>query len=274
MKTWKKSEKEHKKPEQRDEPRKKKEFGQHFLQRQSIVDHMIAAVKVLAETSILEIGCGDGFLTTSILKQTECKQLVVYEIDPEWAAIVQQKIKDPRLDLRIVNILDADWRTLEANKPWVMLANLPYQITFPIIHRLVKNKDLFTQGVVMVQEEVAQKITAGSGKKYGPTSLYLQHHFSFKLLDKIPPQAFNPPPKVDSRLMYFQPRYDQPIIPDEEKFWKFIAQIFQSPRQTLRNNLKRTHYQWDMISSTILALRAQQLSFNDFLMLWETIRNT
>jgi len=175
-------------------PFKKKAFGQHFLRKQSTVDHMIDKVVITPQTSILEIGCGDGFLTKSILTQTNCKQLLVYEIDPDWSKFVEDKIKDSRLKILLQDVLQADFSMLSENKPWVVLANLPYQITFPILFLFQKNKHLFNEGVVMVQEEVAQKVVSTSGKKYTHVSMFLQYHFDWKLLEKVEPGAFTPPP--------------------------------------------------------------------------------
>ncbi|MCF7799595.1 16S rRNA (adenine(1518)-N(6)/adenine(1519)-N(6))-dimethyltransferase RsmA [Candidatus Babeliales bacterium] len=250
---------------------KKKKFGQHFLRKQPVVDHMIDKVQISPNTYVMEIGCGDGFLTQSILQQTKCKELWVYEIDPEWANFVKNKIQDSRLKIFQENILELNFSVLESNKPWVLLANLPYQITFPIFFLLQRNKALFQEGVVMVQEEVAKKITATRGKGYSSTSLFLQYHFEFQLLEKIEPGAFSPPPKVFSRLIYFKPKFDLVQIPNEAEFWRFLKLCFLSPRRTLRNNLITTHCDLKKIPENLLGLRAQQLSFNDFLKIWEKI---
>lgn len=254
-----------------EKPRKKKRFGQHFLRKQSVVDHMIERVKITPETSVLEIGCGDGFLSRSILEQTKCKKLRIYEIDPEWANFVKKNIEDKRLDVRLENVLDVDFGPLGNEKPWVMLANLPYQITFPIMFLLQKNKELFEEGVVMIQEEVAQKIVAKRGKPYSATSIFLQYHFEFELMEMVEPEAFSPPPKVVSRLIYFKPRYDQKKIENEEGFWKFLKLCFRFPRQTLKNNLKSTHYDYTKVSPETLRLRSQQMSLDDFIALWDQL---
>lgn len=252
-------------------PRKKKQFGQHFLRKQSVVDHMIHKKKITSETRVLEIGCGDGFLTKAILRQTPCKELRVYEIDPEWAHVVQAKLADSRLNINIENILDVDFSVLEKDAPWVLLANLPYQITFPIFYKIQANKDLFTYGVVMIQEEVAQKLIAKKGRGCNSTSLFLQHHFDFELMEKIGPEAFNPPPKIDSRLVYFKPKSDIQKIKNEEQFWKFLKYCFMSPRKTIANNLRQTHYNLSKFPQDILNLRAQQMSFEQFLDLWNSL---
>ncbi len=252
-------------------PKKKKALGQHFLRKHSTVDNMIHKVTVNPETSILEIGCGDGFLSQAILHQTQCKQLVCFEIDEEWIEVVRNKIKDPRLNIIHENILDVNFDALEEHKPWVILANLPYQITFPIFFLFQKNRHLFQEGVVMIQEEVAQKIVAKRGKGYSKTSLFLQHYFDFELMEKIEPGAFSPPPKVFSRLLYFKPKQDVVEIPREEEFWGFLKLCFRFPRRTLRNNLKSTHYDPEQFSNELLEKRAQQLSFDELLDVWKYI---
>ena len=253
------------------QPRKKKKFGQHFLRKQSVVDHIISKVKITPQTNVLEIGCGDGFLTQAILNQTNLESLWSYEIDQEWANFVAQKIKDPKLQIKQENILEVDFKEFEKHKPWVILSNLPYQITFPIFFLLQKNKKLFQEGVVMIQEEVAQKIVSRKGKNYNTTSIFLQHHFDFELMEKIEPEAFTPPPKVYSRLIYFKPKEKVVSIPEEENFWKFLKLCFLSPRRTLHNNLKTTHYDLAKIPEEILTMRAQQLSFDDFLKIWKQL---
>ena len=249
----------------------KKKFGQHFLRDKNIVRSIIEHVEIDESTSIFEIGCGDGFLTNEILK-TPAERLWVFEIDPEWAEYVKNRFKvDAMLSVFTENILDVDFSRFEKYKPWTLLSNLPYNVTFPILHMLQKNRHLLKEGVVMVQEEVAQKIVKTGGRGYGFPSLFFQHFFDWKLLDKIPPESFFPPPKVDSRLLYFKPKKDINPIPDEEKFWKFIKMCFKSPRRTLNNNLKQTHYDISKIPEETLKLRAQQMSMNDFLSLWKLL---
>lgn len=256
-------------------PRKKKAFGQHFLRKGLVVDHMIDRVLIESgKTVVMEIGCGDGFLTGAILSQTNCKKLLCFEIDQEWADIVRNKFSDTRLDLRLQNILDLDMQQeLTPYAPIVLLANLPYQITFPIIFQIQKNKHLFQEGVIMIQEEVAQKILATSGRGYSATTIFLQYHFSWEKMEKVEPGAFVPPPKIFSRLLHFRPKFDLEPIPFEEEFWKFLKLCFKSPRQTLRNNLRTTHYKLELFSDEELGLRAQQLTFNQFLDLWKKIKS-
>jgi 16S rRNA (adenine1518-N6/adenine1519-N6)-dimethyltransferase len=251
--------------------RLKKKYGQHFLHDESVVQTMINSVTITPQASVFEIGCGEGFLTKRIL-ETKIARLWIFEIDPEWATYVTKTFPDNRLTMNLENFLDTDLTRLAPDAPWTVLANLPYQVTFPILHRFQEYRHLLKEGVVMVQEEVAEKITKKSGRGYGFISLYFQWFFDWKMLTKIPPGAFYPPPKVFSRLLYFKPRLNLPEIPDSEGFWKFIKICFRQPRRTLRNNLMQSHYGIDTLSCELLEKRAQQLDMQDFLELWAIIK--
>lgn len=248
----------------------KKKFGQHFLREQLYIDHMIDAVELTSSSSVFEIGCGDGFLTVSLLR-TPLKRLWVFEIDESWASHVANTYPNSRMTIFTENILDTDFSRFEADKPWVLLANLPYQITFPILYRLAEHRSFFKEGVIMVQEEVAQKILKTSGRGYGFASLFFQHYFTWRPLDKVPASAFYPPPKVTSRLLYFASIENPQTIPQEKEFWAFIKRCFQQPRRTLKNNLLPYHYDLSRVKESTLLLRAQQLSMEDLLSLWNQL---
>lgn len=250
----------------------KKQYGQHFLRDHSVINTMLSNVTLTKDSSVFEIGCGDGFLTDAIMS-TKIARLWVFEIDPDWATLIGDRYaKDPRLIMHLENILDVDFNRFSEHKPWTLLANLPYQITFPILHMLQKNRAMLAEGVVMIQDEVAVKLTKKSGRGYGYPSLFFQHYFELKMLVKIKPEAFFPPPKVNSRLLYFRPKQNIPEIPDEANFWKFIKFCFLQPRRTLRNNLATTHYATNNLSEEVLMLRAQEMDMQQLLTVWEQIR--
>lgn len=249
----------------------KKQFGQHFLRDQSIIDSIIRSVKLTSKSSVFEIGCGDGVLTRAILHE-DIARLWVFEIDPEWVTHARKTFNDDRLTVYQEDILDVNFDRFKEHAPWNLLANLPYQITFPLLHMLQKNRALLGEGVIMVQEEVAQKIVKTSGRGYGFPSLFFNHFFEWRLLDKIPPTAFYPAPKVFSRLLYFKPRKDTQPISDEEGFWKFVKICFKQPRRTLKNNLAQTHYPMNRIADETLALRSQQLDFDGFIKIWNLLQ--
>jgi 16S rRNA (adenine1518-N6/adenine1519-N6)-dimethyltransferase len=249
----------------------KKRYGQHFLTDQRVVDHMIDAVEI-NNASVLEIGPGGGFLTKSIL-QCPIARLWAFEIDPDWAEYITETYSCKELTVFHENFLDIDFSMFDEHKPWTVLANLPYQVTFPILHRFQQYRHLLKEGVIMVQEEVAQKIVKTKGRGYGFPSLFFQYFFDWKLMDKIPPTAFNPPPKVFSRLLYFKTKQNVPAIEHEAEFWKFIKICFKQPRRTLRNNLMQSHYDMSKLSDESLAQRAQQLDMNDLFVIWHDLNN-
>ncbi len=249
----------------------KKSYGQHFLRNDSIAQKIVMAVDLTDTSSVFEIGCGDGALTRVIL-QSKLARLWIFEIDPEWAALVKKRLPDPRMQIFVEDILTVDFSRFELYKPWILLANLPYQITFPILYKLQEHRHLLQEGVIMIQEEVAKKIVTTHGRGYGFVSLFFQHYFELKLLDKISPSSFYPPPKVFSRLLYVKPKKDLITIPDENNFWEFVRACFKQPRRTLKNNLTQKHYDLAKISDDVLALRAQQMNIEDLLKVWNIIR--
>jgi len=251
--------------------RLKKQFGQHFL-RDDLVAQKIASHCDLNNASVFEIGCGDGALTRMII-QSQLARLWIFEIDPQWASNVRDKIKDQRMEMFVEDILTVDFARFESYKPWVLLANLPYQITFPLLHRLHEWRHLLREGVIMIQEEVARKLVANRGRGYGFPSLFFQYYFELKLLDKIAPTAFYPPPKIFSRLVYFKPRENIAPIADEEQFWMFIKACFKQPRRTLRNNLFQKHYDLHKVPDEMLAMRAQQMDFAELKALWGLVES-
>lgn len=251
----------------------KKQFGQHFLQDHFFVDQVVSKIPFVAGTNVFEIGCGEGVLTKAIAQQPLLNKLRVFEIDPEWAALVTNDLaSDARVQVSQINILDVNLNELFAGEKWILLANLPYCITFPILHLLQKSSAVVKEGVIMIQEEVAQKILKKSGRGYGYPSLFFQHYFDWQLMDKVPPTAFFPPPKVDSRLLYFKTNENPVMIVDEEGFWKFIKMCFLQPRRTLKNNLQQSRYGIEPFTPELLQKRAQELSMQDFLNIWDVLQ--
>jgi 16S rRNA (adenine1518-N6/adenine1519-N6)-dimethyltransferase len=249
----------------------KKQHGQNFLRDQLVADHAVQAVTLTKQSNVFEIGCGDGFLTRTIL-QKPIARLWCFEIDPEWANKVRKKISDPRLTIYEQDFLKTDFAMMTPHQPWVLLANLPYHISFPILHLLVEHRAMLQEGVVMLQEEVAQKLVKTGGRGYGYVSLFFQHYFAMKLLDKVPPTSFEPAPKVFSRLVHFKPHASVEAIPNEVGFWLLIKVAFKQPRRTLHNNLKQGSYDISKLPAEILALRAQQMDMQQLLAMWKLLQ--
>lgn len=249
----------------------KKTFGQHFLRDDIMAQKIVSYVDLNQNSSVFEIGCGDGALTRMIIQCT-FERLWIFEIDPEWAAYIQKRLPDQRLTVFQDDILEVDFDRFQEHKPWILLSNLPYQITFPILHKLLAHRHLLSEGVIMVQEEVAKKIVATHGRGYGYASHIFQYYFDWTLKDKVHPGSFYPPPKVFSRVLHFKPKKDVKPIPDEENFWQFVKACYKQPRRTLKNNLVQVAIDLKKIPEDLLALRAQQMTIEDLLNLWDLVR--
>lgn len=247
----------------------KKQHGQYFLRDKQVITTMLSSIDLKGQ-SVFEIGCGDGFLTREIITQAP-SLFWVFEIDPAWAKQVEQECASDTFAMHVQDFLQVDLERLVPQAPWKMLSNLPYHVTFPILHRIQQYRHLITEGVVMMQEEVAQKIVKDHGRGYGYVSLFFQYYFDWQVLSKILPTSFYPQPKVFSRLLKFTTKQSVEPIKEEKEFWKFIKLCFAQPRRTLRNNLAQTHIPLEKISDTLLDLRAQQMSMSDFLTLWESV---
>lgn len=248
-----------------------KKHGQYFLRDKNVVYAMLDAIE-LKNKSVFEVGCGDGFLTREIIARAT-ERVWVFEIDPAWAQKVSQECSTENFEMKVQDFLSVDLDCLKTNAPWIMLSNLPYHITFPILHRIQAHRQYITEGVLMMQEEVAQKIMKARGRGYGYVSLFFQYYFEWRLLIKIPPTAFYPHPKVFSRLLHFKTRENVIPIPHEKYFWKFIKLCFAHPRRTLRNNISQTHINMNLLPADYLELRAQQMSMSQFLSVWKVVQS-
>ena len=248
----------------------KKSYGQYFLRDKQIILDMLSHVDLKGK-SVFEIGCGDGFLTREVFSQ-DIARLWVFEIDPEWGKLVGRECLGSNFKMHIGDFLEVDLEILKPHTPWIALSNLPYHLTFPILHRFQKHRDMLSEGILMMQEEVAQKLVKKRGRGYGYVSLFFQYYFDWELLVKVPPTAFYPQPKVFSRLIKFTVKQNVVPIPDEKEFWRFIKVCFANPRRTFRNNLMQTHINLEKIPKESLELRAQQMTMSDLLGLWEIVR--
>lgn len=244
----------------------KKEFGQNFLHEHWVTDAILNSVTIDCNTTILEIGCGDGFLTKALL-MTEALKIIGYEIDKEWYGYLKNRTKNTKLALINQDIMTIEWSSLAHYQPLILLANLPYNITFPLLYKIQEFRHFFQELTVMVQEEVAQKICKTSGKDFGVVSLFFQYYFDWTLLDKIPPTSFEPSPNVESRLIHAKPKKNINSIPRETEFWEFLKLCFKQPRRTLANNLKNSCYE-PTIEAQYKTYRAQEISINDFVTMW------
>ncbi|MBN1253807.1 MAG: ribosomal RNA small subunit methyltransferase A [Deltaproteobacteria bacterium] len=221
----------------------KKSLGQHFLIDKGIAQKIVRLADLGPEDCVVEIGPGMGVLTFLMLPQV--KRLVAVEVDQGMADHLREQGQGTAsFTVMCQDALRIDFQSLshEAGKKIKVVANLPYNISTPIIFRLLEYRESLIHLTLMLQHEVAQRITAApNSKAYGPLSIFTQLYTSPKILMRVPPQAFYPPPKIESALVGFdileRPRV---AIEDEGFFQEVVRASFAQRRKTLLNALKNS----------------------------------
>ncbi|MDA9909904.1 16S rRNA (adenine(1518)-N(6)/adenine(1519)-N(6))-dimethyltransferase RsmA [Gammaproteobacteria bacterium] len=222
------------------EHRARKRFGQNFLHNPGIIDRIIAAVNPGKTDYLIEIGPGQGALTDKLVDH--CCHLDVIEIDRDLAAVFQQRYADKEnFTLHTADVLKFDFASLPLNeKPYKVIGNLPYNISTPLIFRLLSCKHLFSEMLFMLQLEVVNRMSAGPGSKsYGRLSIMTQYHCKVEKLFSVPPTAFKPQPKVDSAIVRLVPWAEPPFpAKDPVMLETVVRTAFSQRRKTLQNSLK------------------------------------
>ena len=229
--------------------RPKKRLGQHFLVDDEVVRAIVDAVAApevgAAGAPLVEIGPGEGALTGALLRRFP--DLVALDLDAESIAHLRRRF--PRLDVRHADVLDADWHELRKDvsrrsvatydvAPQLhVVGNLPYYITSPILFSLLDARRDVARAVVMVQEEVAQRLASPPGSKvYGTLSVYFALFARTRYLFGVPPRAFRPPPKVDSAVVEIDFRVGPPPVAFAA-LQRVVRAAFGQRRKMLRNSL-------------------------------------
>ena len=243
-------------------------LGQHFLARTSILQRIAAAAVPSPETTILEIGPGRGALTQFLIPAAA--RVVAVEVDQVLVHYLQAKFRDDQITVVHGDVLQTD---LSQWGPVSVAGNLPYYITSPIIERVLALGPMLLNAVFLVQKEVAERITSGPGSRdYGYLSVACQLHAETKYLFAVPPEAFRPPPKVDSAVVQLIPRR-QPVVADTAGFLHFAGACFTQKRKTLRNNLASLYGKERVDTEPEAGLRAEQLSVEELASLYERLNS-
>jgi 16S rRNA (adenine1518-N6/adenine1519-N6)-dimethyltransferase len=245
----------------------KKRFGQNFLQDENILNKIVKKINPQVDDAIIEIGPGYGALTQKLLSATE--NLNAVEIDNQLAKDLKEKF--PQLKLINEDFLETDLAILTSKgKRLRIIGNIPYNITSPILFKLIENNKLVKDAVFMVQLEVAKRMTADRGTKdYGILAVVLKYFAETELCFKISPNVFYPKPKVFSALVHIH--FKQIIYPEEEQklFIQIVKAAFGNRRKTLKNSFSNSiFHEIDFSNSGIdLSLRAENLNVDDFITL-------
>lgn len=247
----------------------RKRFGQNFLVEPSIVERIITAINPDPGDSMLEIGPGQGALTRHLVDAGV--DLHVIEIDRDLAAALPAVVTGLKAqNIHVGDALKLDPTALVPQRDGQKLrvvGNLPYNISTPLLAHLIDFADGITDMHFMLQKEVVDRITAAPGSKaYGRLSLMCQYFCSAVPLFPVPPDAFSPPPRVESAFFRLVPHAKPPVeVEDHALFRQVVAQAFSKRRKTLRNSLAPM-MSADMIEEAGIdaSLRAEALSMEDY----------
>ena len=242
----------------------RKRFGQHFLHDRQVIADIIVAIEIQASDLVVEIGPGLGALTEPLLKRLP--HLHVIELDRDLAARLRECHAPGRLSVHEHDALKFDLRTL--GNDIRLVGNLPYNISTPLLFHFAQFLEHLRDGHFMLQQEVVERmIAAPSTPSYGRLSVMLQLDFEMQQLLHIPPEAFTPPPKVESAIVRMVPIRDGRFrVSDRKVFEQVVARAFTQRRKTLRNSLSAFLSGDDFLSLNLNPmLRAENLAVADYI---------
>ncbi len=258
--------------------RTKKRLGQNFLVDEQIIDKILTAADLLSDETVVEIGAGLGFVTEKLAQKV--KKVIAIELDDD--AIRELKsLPCENIEVLQQDILKTDFSQL-VDSPVKVVANIPYYITSPILAHLIgeikqtnwKNRDFVKEIILMVQYEVAKRITAhekSPSKEYGLLSILVNYRCNTEFICKVPAKSFYPAPKVDSALIKLVVK-DQPSVKinNPELFKKIIQAAFGTRRKTIKNSLVNIGFSVEEVIKALQdsnidpSQRGETLSIEDF----------
>lgn len=241
----------------------KKSLGQHFLKDESILQKIADAIGDLNRfKTVVEIGPGAGALTKYLI-QNKPGNFYVVELDDRWAAHLLQTFPILRGRLIHQDFLQTDLGFLQS--PAHIVGNFPYNISSQIVFKIIDHRDVISEMTGMFQKEVALRIAAKPGSKdYGVMSVLAQAFYDCQYLFDVPPESFNPPPKVMSGVVRLTRREIKTLGCDEEQFKRVVKTAFNQRRKTMRNSLKELVTNKAILENDIFSLRPEQLSVSAF----------
>ena len=253
----------------------KSKLGQNFLRDLHAVERIVAALGDLTGRTVVEIGPGQGAITGALAARA--KHVIAVELDHDLALHLRMQFPPEKVTVAEQDVLAFDLAAALAEhgspgERFSVVGNLPYYITSPILLKLAKNHVVLDLAVLMVQREVADRVTAQPGSSdYGVLSVATQAFGPVEPLFTLPPSAFSPPPEVHSTVFRwrFAPRFAELGV-QEESLLRFVKQSFAQKRKTLANNLRAAGFASDEVVSALdkagipAQARAEALSITSF----------
>ncbi|AZY48240.1 16S rRNA (adenine(1518)-N(6)/adenine(1519)-N(6))-dimethyltransferase RsmA [Bordetella avium] len=248
----------------------RKRFGQHFLTDESVIDAIVRAIAPARDDAIVEIGPGLSALTAPLIARLN--RLSVVEIDRDLAARLRKKYPPEQLSVVEADALTVDFRQFGAGMR--VVGNLPYNISSPLLFHLMGAADLVRDQHFMLQREVIDRMVAEPrSADYGRLSVMLQSRYRMEKLFDVPPEAFDPPPRVVSAVVRMVPLGpDRPQPASEAAFEAVVARAFSQRRKMLRRGLGdwAAHVPWDDIGVPPTA-RAEEVGVAQFIRLTDAL---
>lgn len=266
----------------------KKSFGQNFLTDTNILQKIVDTAEIDKNVNVIEIGPGIGALTEFLAENAA--EVMAFEIDDRLIPILADTLRDFD-NVKVINedVLKSDLQSrikefANPDLPIKVVANLPYYITTPILMHLIESKIPFAEFVVMMQKEVADRISAEPNTKaYGSLSIAVQYYMTAKVAFVVPRTVFVPAPNVDSAILKMT-RREQPLVQvkDEDFFFRVSKISFVHRRKTLWNNLTSHFGKADEIKAKLEqaleiaeikpSIRGEALSIAEFAKLADTLK--
>jgi len=240
----------------------RRRFGQHFLTDGAVIDAIVAAIDPRVDDALVEIGPGLGAMTDPLVAR--CGRLTVIELDRDLAARLRRR---PELDVVESDVLTVDFAALSQRlgRPLRVVGNLPYNISTPILFHLLGAVDAVLDQHFMLQKEVVDRMAAAPGSKdYGRLSVMLQWRYDIESVLEVPPQAFEPPPRVDSAVVRMLP-LPAPAGVDAALLGELVTVAFSQRRKLLRHTLGRWLEQRGQPAAFDLQRRAEEVPVQQYL---------
>ena len=244
----------------------KKRFGQHFLVDTGVIDAIVRAVTPRPGEALVEIGPGRGAITMPLLER--CGALTVIELDRDLAARLR---RTPGLEVVEADVLRVDFAALPATaggtRALRIVGNLPYNISTPILFHLLQSVDHIADQHVMLQKEVVDRMVAAPGRKdYGRLSVMLQWRYEVEHVLDVAPEAFDPPPRVDSAVVRMAPKPAAAGV-DPKLLGELVTVAFSQRRKLLRHTLGRWLAERGASGDFDVQRRAEEVPVEEYLRL-------